>query len=69
MGFSIATGDLQDAIANVTAANEQYKQTFIAGGYTEALYQEYVAKLEAAGWADYAAGVQAQLDAWVAANK
>lgn len=69
MGFTIATGDLQDMIANVNAANEQYKQTMIAGGYTEALYKEYVQKLNDAGWADYAEAIQTQLDAWVAANK
>ena len=36
--------------------------------YTEELYQEYVSKLETAGVYDYIEAVQAQIDAWVAAQ-
>ena len=69
MGFSLNTGDLELYISNLNAVKDQFNQTILSGGYTEALYQEYVAKLEDADWAGYAAAVQAQLDAFVAANK
>ena len=69
MGFTLSTGDLELYISNLNAVKDQFNQTILSGGYTEQLYKEYVAKLEEADWAGYAAAIQAQLDAFVAANK
>ena len=35
-------------ISQISAVSDQYAQTLGCGGYTEELYQEYIAKLEAA---------------------
>lgn len=67
-GFVLDTSDLQLLISQISAVSDQYAQTLGCGGYTEELYQEYIAKLEAAGVYDYIDAVQAQIDAWVAAQ-
>ena len=69
LGFSIDTTGMDLWISQITAVTDQYASEIIYGGYTEASYNDYVSKLEAAGVFDYAAAVQEQLDAWVAANK
>ncbi|MBR6424799.1 MAG: DUF3502 domain-containing protein, partial [Oscillospiraceae bacterium] len=68
MGITLDTSDLQLVISQISAVHDQYKQSMLSGGYTEEAYHEYVSKLEAAGWADYAKGVQDQLDAFVASR-
>jgi len=68
MGLTLDTSDLQLVISQISAVHDQYKQSMLSGGYTEEAYHEYVSKLEAAGWADYAKGVQDQLDAFVASR-
>ena len=54
MGITLDTSDLQLVISQISAVHDQYKQSMLSGGYTEEAYHEYVSKLEAAGWADYA---------------
>ncbi len=68
MGFLIDSADLELVISQISAVRDQYHQTIVNGGYTEELYQEYLAKLEIAGVQDYLKSVQAQLDAWIAAQ-
>ena len=65
-GFVIDTSELALTISQITTVNDQYAKTIQCGAYTEALYQEYLSKLEAAGVQDYLDAVQTQLDAWVA---
>ncbi len=69
LGFILDTGDLDLVISQITAVTDQYAKEFTYGGYTPELLAEYRAKLTEAGVDDYAAAAQAQLDAWVAANK
>ena len=68
MGFVLITDELQDYIANITAVTDQYRTGLQAGGFDEDLYNEYLSKLETAGVNDYLAGLQAQLDAWLASK-
>ena len=69
LGFAIDTTGMDLWISQITAVTDQYAKSMVYGGYTEDLYNEYNAKLADAGVNDYAAAIQEQLDAWVAANK
>ena len=68
LSFSLDKTDLELWISQLTAVNDQYSATMMCGLYTEAGYQEYIGKLEAAGVYDYLDAVQTQLDAWKAAK-
>lgn len=67
-GFTLDTEELALEISQITAVNDQYTDNLACGGYTDALYQEYIEKLESAGLNDYLAEVQTQLDAWLDAQ-
>ncbi|MBO6054685.1 MAG: extracellular solute-binding protein [Oscillospiraceae bacterium] len=68
LGFTIDASDLNLLIANMSAVNDQYRSSMTGGDYTDALYEEYMSKLQAAGAQEYLDAVQTQLDAWLAAN-
>ena len=69
LGFSIDTTGMDMWISQITAVTDQYASEILYGGYTPAALEEYISKLETAGIYDYAAAIQEQLDAWIAANK
>jgi len=69
LGFSIDTTGMDMWISQISAVTDQYASEIVYGGYTPDTLAEYNAKLEQAGVNDYAAAVQEQLDAWIAANK
>ena len=68
LGFSLATGELDLVISQITAVTDQYLQSLCCGEYTPEAYQAYLAALEAAGVQDYLDEVQTQLDDWLAAH-
>jgi len=68
MGFVLETGELQDAIASISTVGDQYKATLQCGGWDEAMYNEFMGKLETAGVNEYLNAIQTQLDAWLAAK-
>ncbi len=68
LGFAIDTSELDLVMSQISAVNDQYVQSLQCGEYTEAAYDEYLAKLESAGVDDYIAAIQEQLDAWLAAQ-
>jgi len=69
LGFSIDTTGMDLWISQISTVTDQYSKNLTYGGYTADALAEYIGKLEDAGVNDYAAAVQEQLDAWVAANK
>ena len=68
MGFLVDTTELFQYSANISAVNERFQPDLYTGNYTPELFADYKAQLEAAGVHDYLNGVQAQLDAWLAAQ-
>ena len=68
MGFTIDTTDMDLLMSQISAVYDQYSQAMNGGGYTPEYYQEYLTQLEAAGVQDYIDQIQAQLDAWLAAQ-
>ena len=68
LGFVLDSSEMSLVISQISAVNDQYRTTMQCGGYTEEYLQEYLSKLEAAGAQEYLDGVQAQLDAWLAAK-
>ena len=68
MGFSLDLTDLDGLISQISAVNDQYLGNMQGGGYTEALYKEYLDKLKAAEVDKYLGIVQEQLDAWLASK-
>ncbi len=68
LGFVLDASNLDLAISQLLVVRDQYRDAMMGGLYTPELYQEYVAKLEAAGVEDYLAEIQRQLDAWLAAR-
>jgi len=69
LGFSIDTTGMDLWISQISAVTDQYSKSMSYGGRTPELLAEYNAKLVEAGVNDYAAAIQEQLDAWIAANK
>jgi len=69
LGFSIDTTGMDMWISQITAVTDQYASEILYGGYTPETLEEYIGKLTTAGVYDYAAAIQEQLDAWIAANK
>ena len=69
LGFTVNNADLEIYISQLTAVNDQYASAMNGGLYTDELYNEYMGKLETAQVDEYIEKVQAQLDAWLAANK
>ncbi len=68
MGFSIDTSALSTQIAQITSVTSEYRNSLRCGLYTETFYRDYISALETAGIEAYVSEVQAQLDAWLAAN-
>ncbi len=66
LGFTLDSSGLDLYISQITAVTDQYAGALQCGLYTEADYQEYLAKLEAADVGGYLEKIQAQLDAWPA---
>ncbi len=66
LGFAMNTADLDLVIGQLSAVNDQYQASLLAGLYTPELYQDFLAKLDAAGVQDYLNAFQTQLDAWMA---
>jgi len=69
LGFSIDTTGMDLWISQISAVTDQYAADLSYGGYTADALADYISKLDDAGVNDYAAAIQEQLDAWVAANK
>ena len=68
LGFSVDQSDLTNTIAAISSVNNEYKNRVYAGVATVEEVDEYRAKLETAGLADYLGAYQTQLDAWKAAQ-
>ncbi len=68
LGFSADTSMLDNQSAALSAVMDQYSRNLRCGGYTEALYAEFLDKLKAANIDSYIAEFQKQLDAWLAGN-
>ena len=71
-GFVASNANVTTQIEQINAVRDEYKGMFENGVYGadfEAKYAEFVAKLEKAGVNEVIADYQAQLDAWLAANK
>ena len=68
LGFSMNNAELENYISALTAINDQYASSMNGGLYTDELYNEYMAKLEAAQVDEYIEKVQEQLDAWLASK-
>ncbi|MBR5429795.1 MAG: extracellular solute-binding protein [Firmicutes bacterium] len=69
LGFVLVTGDLQDYISAFSAITDQYSPDLCTGNYTPEMFEAYKTALENADVHGYLNAVQAQLDAWIAANK
>ncbi len=68
LGFSPDSSMLDNEMAALSAVMDQYSRNLRCGGYNEALYAEFLQKLNAAGIDSYIAEYQKQLDAWLAEN-
>lgn len=70
LGFTFDPSSVSTQIAAVSSVVEEYHDTLAYGAMDpEVIYPEFLAKLEAAGVDDVLAEMQAQVDAWLAANK
>ena len=65
LGFNLNTADLDLVLSQINAVTDQYRCAIASGGYSDAYFNEYMEKLEAAGVQDYIDAVQAQLSAWM----
>lgn len=66
MGFAIDTTDMDQLIGTLNAVRDEFRAQMNCGAYTPEGYQNYLAKLDAAGIDDYVGRFQSQLDAWMA---
>lgn len=66
LGFCLDTDSLTEELTRLMSVQDRYHQRLVCGGYTEALYEEYLAALSEAGIGDYLDAVQKQLDAFLA---
>lgn len=70
MGFVCDTTSISDKIAACQAVFEEYKSLLLTGtGDPDVFCPEMMAKMREAGFDDIQKEVQAQFDAWLAANK
>ncbi len=65
MGFAFDTSELTNTVAALTSVYNEYVPALSGGGYTDAMYDEFITKLKAAGIDDYVAAAQQQLDDWL----
>ncbi len=65
LGFALNVSGMDTTIASITSVYGQYHPALVSGQYTDALQEEYVAAMEAAGVNDYVAMAQEQLDAFL----
>ncbi len=69
VGMNIDTSDLGTQIAALAAVKDEFAPSLLSGDYTDALYEDFLAKLNSVGLQDYVDAVQKQLDAWLAENE
>ncbi len=69
LGFSMDTTPVETELATVQTVFEEYLAQVRSGAGDEAKIDEYLEKLESAGIQKVIDEAQAQLDAWIAANK
>jgi len=63
---NVDLGDYGALVASIKSVQDEFRQMMLSGMYTEAYYNEYISKLEAAGAEDYLALFQAAADAYQA---
>lgn len=69
LGFSFNTAPVSDIYAQLsTIANDEYGPALYTGAAPAGWYEEFIAKMKAAGLEQYMAELQNQLDAWLAAQ-
>ena len=68
LGFTLDNTELELLTSQLNTVTDQYSCFMSCGAYTDADYDEYLSKLEAAGVQEYLDAVQAQLDAWLASK-
>ena len=66
LGFRLDRDALTEQLTRLMSVQDRYHQTLVCGGYTDALYEEYLTALSEAGIGDYLDAVQTQLDAYLA---
>ena len=66
LGFRLDTDALTGQLTALMSVQDRYHETLVCGGYTESLYEEYLAALSKAGIDSYLDAVQTQLDAFLA---
>lgn len=64
-GFTFDSQGLENEVASLTNAVEEYRPALICGLYTEEYYQEFLSKLEEVGIERYISSIQEQLDVWL----
>ena len=69
LGFTLNTTPVETELATVNSVFQEYLGQVRSGISDPAIIDEYLAKLEAAGVQTVIDEAQAQLDAWIAANK
>lgn len=69
LGFVFDTSELSAEIANLTSVQNEYMNALIGYGFDQQLYDDFMARMYDAGMQTYVDAAQAQLDAWMAANK
>ena len=68
LGFQLDATEYDVLVSQLVSVYNEYGPRLNAAFYSEDLLAEMNAKMEASGLRDYLAGVQAQLDAWLAAK-
>lgn len=66
MGLTIDTSDYSSLVAAIVSVRDEYVPQVTSGSYTDAMYSEFISKLEAAGVNDYVALYQTAIDEFMA---
>ena len=70
LGFTLDTAKLGDNWSNIgTICKDEYCPFLFTGQFTDEIYDEFIAKIYAAGLEECLAEINAQIDAWLAENK
>ncbi len=65
LGFTIDVSGLANEIAGISATIDEFRPALTCGQYTEALYQDFLEKLDIAGAQTYIDTCQQQLTDWI----
>lgn len=63
-GFALNTSGLENEVAALTNAVEEFRPSLICGLYTESYYSDFIKKLSEVGIEKYISEMQKQLDKW-----